>query len=453
MKRLALLAIICIAGAQASLFADEIEARDGTQSGDGAFLWLQADSNDPNLQISFNAEHLAVVSTSYSSKILVLPGEDIGMDTYFVQITPETADKTALETYQNVTGVLDVAQSGAAIAMAGAGELDSIFGLVKIQSMASPTFDYGTGISNGANAASSRNTFTPRDFGTPLVVSETNSGNVEITFQGDLVMEMERLDFAIQSNAGASRIETSDDTDYSPGVTDYKYRFARLTFSQVSMTISSSDFTGIVQAASTETELSSEIAIQLSSATGTYRGLDLKDQDVTIPAGEFMLVPSGNDVSISEPGDEEAKPLGFMALASSPQLFWLATPLVLLPFLRRRATLGRMENAIESGKFYQASKVAKRILRKSPEEERATMGYVVAQSKMGLHNSVVNHLQRWLKSKKPSDGVFNYVLGLSYMELGETAVAAEQFAAAVILTPSLREVIPSVPLVGEHAYA
>ncbi|MGB1697742.1 MAG: tetratricopeptide repeat protein [Thermoplasmatota archaeon] len=454
MKRLLLIAIICLAGAQASLTVDSLSTMEAHQAGNGKLVWLNDESDAPDWTL---AVHAAQVLTQERTVEYIAPqtGATVGpLQTPVVQIPygePEWTNRQFGETTINLTQ----AQAGASLALfSESAQFAAHLGQQSVESFAKPHFASQYGLYNGDALVGSSETFTPRSFSDALLVTQLRDGFVHVHINGTIVLEAEFVDFALHSQGKNTNVQSGRTiSPVAPGVDQITERFARITLIDAELVLSSQAFEGTFQSALEQSDFQADAPIQVINATGEIGDEFLQGATRSLPPQTLLLAPADSGMVAEIPEEESNNWLGFMAKPVSLQYWWIVlVPLPLL-LLLRKPSLEKMEAAIERGQFERASRMANRLLRKDPYEERATMGLAVAESKLGRHRFVVGLLSKWLEEHEPTDGVFHYVLGMAYMDLGKQSAATKEFNAAVRLTPSLKHEIQRGPVVAEHAYA
>lgn len=454
MKRVFLLAIICLAGAQASFTVDSVATLEAHQAGNGRMVWLNDESGMPDWALTVSAAQVLTQERSVEY-ITAKTGATIGpLQTPVVQI-PYTEPEWTNRQYGETTLTMAEVQAGASLALfSESAQLGAHLGQQVVQQFSNPHFASQYGLYNGDALVGSSETFTPQSFDDALLVTELRGGFVHVQINGTIVLEAEFIDFDLQSHGESTKIQSQRSIQpLVPGVDQVTERFARITLIDAELVLSSQAFAGTFQAALEQSDFDADAHLQVINATGTLGDEVLQGATRALPPQTLLLAVSDGGMVAETPTGEENDWLGFMAAPINLQFWWvLLVPLPLL-LLLRKPSLEKMEAAIERGQFERASRMANRLLRKSPYEERATMGLAVAESKLGRHRFVVGLLSKWLEEHEPKDGVFHYVLGMAYMDLGKQSSATKQFNAAVRLTPSLKQEIQRGPVVAEHAYA
>lgn len=456
MKRFALLAILALTGAQAGILADEFRTQHAEHDGLTQFLWMADETEFPQWSMQLQARSAIVEAkeTVYlqatDSFTVPLLGETI--PSVAIPSDPLDEGNPKVTHYQNVRGNLSYIQPGVAMALQ---VTDGSYKLHAdrhtIRQFTQPYFDGAGGIQDGYATPSEGGTYTARAFD-PLLVSELNKGNFNGTIQGDIVLEVEYADFAIETASGSHVIRgTHDDAAQTTGNSDRTERSLRITLLDATITIASSNFEGVLQQVIETATLSGLQSPRVINATGTIGSLELSQESAGLFVHALNLAPGEEKLSVEQPKQTETSALLGIA-ANSANFLWalLLTPLLLLA--RPKATYQRMEGAIEDGRYRKATRIANRLLRRKPDEERATLGWAIAQSKRGNFQQAATRLESWLKKHEATDGVFPYVIGMAYMDLGKQEKAANWFDVAVQMTPSLENEIPRGPVVAEHAY-
>lgn len=297
----------------------------------------------------------------------------------------------------------------------------------------------------------------------PLVVHEDEVGQMDVTFTGDLIIEVLGASLQLRGQDGDLTLETGVWRDPGlgtgapidqPAASAQRTVFARILLMDAKVRITVQGGSPGLYVAAPAMDSDNDGQVTLLGAVGRVgvgdevRELD-GDRYVAPPAHHIQVGRDGDLLAVSlAPMSQGPTPAGqalFPATASSLLVgvgAVLALAMAVALGLARRIThtpeLAQVEAAIEAQRYGQAARLAKRILRAQPASEDAMLGRAIALSKDGRAGRAIAEIHSHLAKRDASDGALHYVLGLAFLDLGREDDARAALGEAVRRTPALQ---------------
>ena len=286
----------------------------------------------------------------------------------------------------------------------------------------------------------------------PLVVNTDEGADQDLTFTGDLVLEVLGVTLEAVGRGGDGATLESGEwmTEAAAGVQEMRRAFTRIYLTDATLRL-------MVQGGSPDLyfaapDVASEQAgesILLGFSGQLFR--DGQDQQLS---GDRVLLPPGHTLGLHAGPDRlgvdvepTAVAAGLAPAGATDGRTWVAVAAVLalavavgIGLARRLAgpaDLRSIEAAIEAQRFGRAARIARRVLRISPGLEDAMLGRAIALSKAGRAGAAISELHAHLARRPASDGSLHYVLGLAFLDVGRFDDARAALDEAVRLTPAL----------------
>jgi len=315
--------------------------------------------------------------------------------------------------------------------------------------------------------------FTQFRYPTPLVLT-LPEGTADVTVEGTFVLELLGISGTIQGDGGAHDVQSGQwNKAMAPGAPNEPAYQEERSFLRITVTGGSAH---LVLAGDVETQwagpgstLTTTGNVILTSATGKVstqdgRSVAVNEAHYRLPGhNAIQATPAAAGLDLTVTGlDSSGQPLqpdaataqtlptgllwglglgitGFLLVGAA--IWYLATR-------NGEPAMPDVEAALEAGHYRRAARDARRILRRHPGMETAVISRAIALSKAGKNRQVVAEVGRHLEHAEPSDGVLHYVLGIAYVDLGQTQKAEGAFQEALRRTPDLlpevRTRLPSV---------
>ncbi len=292
---------------------------------------------------------------------------------------------------------------------------------------------------------------------TPLVVNADDAAQQDITFVGDLVLEMHGLTLEAQDADEAAVLESGRwTTETVPGaVAQETSTLLRLFLTDAQVRISVQGGSPDLYFASPDLVSEQDGDVTLLGATGVLvkdgEASDYRQDRVLLGAGNTLTVATADAARLRlgvepTPALAPAAATGGFVVRTGPTLWAglaavlalaVAVGLGLVRSLGEQANLAAVEAAIEASRYGRAARIAKRILRARPGDEDAILGRAIALSKSGRAGRAIDELQAHLASRGSTDGSLHYVLGLSLLDVGRVEDARAALSHAATQTPAL----------------
>lgn len=306
----------------------------------------------------------------------------------------------------------------------------------------------------GTSGTGGAQVWTHAHVDTPQVVSAAPAAHSTVTATGDLVLELLGLDLQLTDATGAKvAIHTgiTRTPTGAPGASRLDTDFARLRLTAASLAATTSSPGGIVEWSADKVAATAGSAM-LSGASGWFDDAagrhDVANGQVALQGGAQVVASADSDSRLTVDGAPAAAvpQAHSTARASAAPVAAAAAFLVaamagtaLLLHRRRQRTPSQteVEEALADGRYARAATIAQRILEARPGSEDAVIARAIALAKQGRPERVVAELTRHLGTRDPTDGVVHYLLGLAYLDLGQSDKGRAALEEAVRRTPSL----------------
>lgn len=285
----------------------------------------------------------------------------------------------------------------------------------------------------------------------PVIVHDDLASKLNIQFRGDFVLEVSGATLEGQGRhsdvvlASGTWRESPHPSLPSDAVYHQRKVLVRIYLTDATLDLDVDGGSPELRwaASSVSSEHGGDVFLQ--GVTGTIDNQVLQGGAYTMARGTSLDLeprPSGMDVAITPP--EARRGSNFVAQAPAAYVGFMSSMALVIALAlgawRRwgqTPSLKHMEVAIERGRFSRAARVAKRLLRLQPDSEDALLGRAIALSRHGRPAVAIQELQAHLGKREASDGSLHYVLGASYLELGQVPEARAALREAVRRTPSL----------------
>lgn len=291
----------------------------------------------------------------------------------------------------------------------------------------------------------------------PVLVNTDESGQQDLTFTGDLVLEAVGLTIEASDDDESASLESGMwTTDTVPGaVQEQRRALLRMYLTDATVRIS-------VQGGAPGLQFAGPVVVSEQEGESTLLGVTgtlMRDGEPSTFSDDRVLLPAGNTLALADAAPGGRFTLGITptatapatvaggALAESVRSAWIALVAVLALAvavglgLLRHATqpvdLAAVEAAIEAQRYGRAARLAKRILRARPGLEDAVLGRAIALSKAGRAGAAISELHDHLRTRGATDGSLHYVLGLAFLDVGRMEDGRAALQQAVRLTPAL----------------
>ena len=270
----------------------------------------------------------------------------------------------------------------------------------------------------------------------PLVVNTDEGADQDLTFTGDLVLELLGATLEATGRDGSATIESGEwMEEAAPGVQEMRRAFTRIYLTDATVRL-------IVQGGSPDLYFAAPDVVSEQAGESILLGFTgrlLRDGQDEQLSGDRVLLGAGHTLSLHAAGDVAAGPDGGRAWVAVTAILALAVAvgIGLARRLSGPADLRSIEAAIEAQRYDRAARIAKRVLRISPGLEDAVLGRAIALSKAGRAGAAISELHAHLARRPASDGSLHYVLGLAYLDVGRFDDARAALGEAVRLTPAL----------------
>lgn len=295
--------------------------------------------------------------------------------------------------------------------------------------------------------------FWPIRVDEPVIVHDDLASQLNIQFRGDFVLEV--MGATLEGQGRHRDVTLASGTwqeGLHPGLPEDSIHHLREVLVRIFLTdaIVDLDVNGgspnLLWAASAASS-THDGDVTLQGATGAIDDQVLQADTYTLGQGtrlDFAPTESGMGLDVTTPTPSRASKLVAQAPAAYAGVMAslaLAIALGLGAWRRwgQTPTLKHMEVAIEKGRFSRAARLAKRLLHIQPNSEDALLGRAIALSRHGRPAVAVAELEAHLGKRDASDGSLHYVLGTSYLDLGQVAEARVALTEAVRRTPSLQD--------------
>jgi hypothetical protein len=289
-----------------------------------------------------------------------------------------------------------------------------------------------------------------------------DAGAGSYTLTGDIELEMTGLAGLLHTGASAQMLDTANSrVAMTGGVFQEHVGFARITLHDARVTVHVGPGAQATTVAQTATGSGADATMIRATGIVVEDGntVQVNNEDVVLDGPESFeltanngvvgirtqaLGADGQPIHLASSAVELPSSLTSAALAASAVVAMGSGATVLyVRRARRLPTMADVEALLEAGAFRRAARESLAILKRNPSSEDAFVSRLVALSRAGRHERVVQEANERLARRAPSDGVQHYVLGLSYRSLGLTRQADAALAEAARLTPSLKADAPS----------
>ncbi|MEA3190807.1 MAG: hypothetical protein QOD77_1389 [Thermoplasmata archaeon] len=295
-------------------------------------------------------------------------------------------------------------------------------------------------------------------------VHSASAGPATVTWRGDFTLEAVGISGEVATPSRAWAFESGRwESALAPGqpgqesLHEVREVFLRVLVEDGVLTFSSPDAAASWSGPSLLSTYVQGVAV-VQSATGMVAAADDPPVHVSSPQLELRgpqglaARPEGSVLDLDlVPVDAEGHPIPDGPVYASPPdailegvaagtvvlVAGLACTYLVYRRMRRLPILADVEAALEANAFRRAARDARRILLRRPDSEDAMLSRAIALSKSGRHRVVVREVRHHLQTRRPTDGVLHYVLGVAQHELGRLEEARSSFEEAVRRTPAL----------------
>lgn len=321
--------------------------------------------------------------------------------------------------------------------------------------------------------------FTKTCVAGPHSVTTADDDGFAVHLRGDFVLEIYGAELLLQDESGyETDLRSGHYTQpASPGtgaIQDqahaYEDRFLRIHIESGHLRLGRADAGDLLsQWATGASVITSQEDVVLEGATGSlwFKGKERSADDgrLSLPGPvrlDLAPQPGALEVRVADDSRPAGASGGDLADAGG---FWAGIGLTAVAVagggtglaLRRTPSMARIENALEAGRYTKAARLSGRILARQPGRDEAALSRAVALSKSGRSKQVIQEVTDRLARHEPEDGTMHYVLGLAYLDVGDSRHAEQALKEAAQRTPALTGEVsahldrPQTP--GSQAYA